>query len=132
MGIINFLIVLSILVFIHELGHFLVARYLGVTVHVFSIGFGKKIFSRQWKGTTWQFALIPLGGYVRMKGQDDSDPSKIEEGNDSYNNKMLSDYLKIEETEVKELLVLYARLELGIKIKNCVEEQDYCSFTAEC
>ena len=87
MGIINFLIVLSILVFIHELGHFLVARYFGVTVHVFSIGFGKKIFSKHWKGTTWQFALIPLGGYVRMKGQDDSDPSKIEEGADSYNNK---------------------------------------------
>ncbi len=52
--------------------------------------------------------------------------------NDSYNDKMLADYLKIEETEVKELLVLYARLELGIKIKDCVEEQDYCSFTAEC
>ncbi len=87
MGIINFLIVLSILVFIHELGHFLVARYLGVTVHVFSIGFGKKIFSKHWKGTTWQFALIPLGGYVKMKGQDDSDPSKLEAGDDSYNNK---------------------------------------------
>ncbi len=87
MGIINFLIVLSILVFIHELGHFLVARYLGVTVHVFSIGFGKKIFSKHWKGTTWQFAIIPLGGYVKMKGQDDSDPSKLEAGDDSYNNK---------------------------------------------
>ena len=87
MGIINFLIVLSVLVFIHELGHFLVARYLGVTVHVFSIGFGKKIFSKHWKGTTWQFALIPLGGYVKMKGQDDSDPSKLESGDDSYNNK---------------------------------------------
>jgi len=87
LGIINFLLVLSVLVFIHELGHFLVARYFGVTVHVFSIGFGKKIFSKHWKGTTWQFALIPLGGYVKMKGQDDSDPSKIEEGDDSYNNK---------------------------------------------
>ncbi len=87
MGIINFLIVLSILVFIHELGHFLVARYFGVKVHVFSIGFGKKLFSKEWKGTTWQFALIPLGGYVKMKGQDDSDPSKVESGDDSYNNK---------------------------------------------
>lgn len=84
---INFLLVLSVLVFIHELGHFLVARYFGVTVHVFSIGFGKKIFSKEWKGTTWQLALIPLGGYVKMKGQDDSDPSKVETGEDSYNNK---------------------------------------------
>ena len=87
MGIINFIIVLSILVFVHELGHFLVARYVGVKVNVFSIGFGKRLISKQYKGTLWQFALIPLGGYIQMKGQDDSNPSKIEIGNDSYSNK---------------------------------------------
>lgn len=86
MGTITFLLVLSVLVFIHELGHFLAARSFGVTVHVFSIGFGKKIFSKHWKGTEWQFALIPLGGYVKMKGQDDTKPGLEEEGNDSYNN----------------------------------------------
>lgn len=87
MGLINFLIVLSILVFIHELGHFLAARFFGVKVHVFSIGFGKKLLSKEFKGTTWQFSLIPLGGYVKMKGQDDSKPTLNEEGEDSYNNK---------------------------------------------
>lgn len=87
MGTITFLIVLSILVFIHELGHFLAARYFGVTVHTFSIGFGKKLFSKYWKGTQWQFALVPLGGYVKMKGQDDTKPGLIENGDDSYNNK---------------------------------------------
>lgn len=87
MGFITFLLVLSFLVFFHELGHFLAARYFGVKVHVFSIGFGKQLFSKEWKGTTWQFALIPLGGYVRMKGQDDTKPELIEEGHDSYNNK---------------------------------------------
>ncbi|RXJ96141.1 RIP metalloprotease RseP [Malaciobacter molluscorum] len=87
MGTITFLIVLSILVFIHELGHFLAARFFGVKVHVFSIGFGKKLFSKYYRGTEWQFALIPLGGYVKMKGQDDTKPGLVEEGNDSYNNK---------------------------------------------
>ena len=87
MGIVSFLLVISFLVFFHELGHFLAARYFGVKVHVFSIGFGKKIYSKQWMGTTWQFALIPLGGYVQMKGQDDSKPTLLEEGNDSYNTK---------------------------------------------
>lgn len=87
MGAITFILVLSFLVFFHELGHFLAARFFGVKVHVFSIGFGKRLFAKQWMGTTWQFALIPLGGYVQMKGQNDSDPSLKEEGDDSYNNK---------------------------------------------
>ena len=87
MGTITFLLVLSFLVFFHELGHFLAARYFGVKVEVFSIGFGKQVYARQWKGTVWQFALIPLGGYVKMKGQDDTKPGLVEEGNDSYNNK---------------------------------------------
>ena len=87
MGTITFLLVLSFLVFFHELGHFLAARYFGVKVHVFSIGFGKRLFAKEWMGTTWQFALIPLGGYVQMKGQDDKNPSLKEDGDDSYNNK---------------------------------------------
>jgi regulator of sigma E protease len=87
LGTITFLLVLSFLVFFHELGHFLAARFFGVKVNVFSIGFGKRIFAKEWKGTTWQFALIPLGGYVQMKGQDDTKPGLVEEGNDSYNTK---------------------------------------------
>lgn len=85
MGFINFLIVISILVFIHELGHFTVARLLGVKVQVFSIGFGKKLFSKQWKGTEWSFSLIPLGGYVKMKGQEDLNPALANNDSDSYN-----------------------------------------------
>jgi len=87
LGTITFLLVLSFLVFFHELGHFVAARYFGVTVHVFSIGFGKQVYAREWRGTTWQFALIPLGGYVKMKGQDDTKPGLVEDGGDSYNAK---------------------------------------------
>ena len=64
-----FLVVLTILVFVHEMGHFLVARRNGVRVEVFSIGFGPEIFGRTDRhGTRWKFSLIPLGGYVKMYG----------------------------------------------------------------
>ncbi len=62
-----FIAVLTIVVFIHELGHFLVARWCGVTVKAFSIGFGPEIFGFYDKhGTRWRFAWIPLGGYVKF------------------------------------------------------------------
>ncbi len=65
-----FLVVLTILVFVHELGHFLVARYNNVKVEVFSIGFGAEIFGFFDKhGTRWKFSAIPLGGYVKMFGE---------------------------------------------------------------
>lgn len=79
------LVVLSFLIFFHELGHFLAARLMGVSVKVFSIGFGKKIASFEWKNTQWRIAMIPLGGYVQMKGQDDMDPTKRSQDADSYN-----------------------------------------------
>ncbi|HET6389475.1 RIP metalloprotease RseP [Hyphomicrobium sp.] len=64
---IMFLLVLTLVVFIHELGHFLVARWCGVTVKAFSIGFGPEIFGFYDKhGTRWRFAWIPLGGYVKF------------------------------------------------------------------
>ncbi len=81
------LLVLSALIFFHELGHFAVARLMGVYVEVFSIGFGKKIAGFRAFNTEWRIAAVPLGGYVRMKGQDDSDPTKISMDPDSYNAK---------------------------------------------
>src|SRR5579872_1813098 len=73
--IIPFLFVLTIVVFFHELGHFLVARWAGVRVLAFSIGFGPELFG--WtdrKGTRWKVSAIPLGGYVKFFG-DDSEAS---------------------------------------------------------
>lgn len=69
-----FLVVLTVLVFVHELGHFWVARRNGVRVEVFSIGFGPELFG--WTdraGTRWKVSAIPLGGYVKMFG--DADPA---------------------------------------------------------
>ena len=81
------LLVLSALIFFHELGHFFAARFMGVFVEVFSIGFGKKLAGFHAFGTEWRVAAIPLGGYVKMKGQDDSDPTKTSPDPDSYNAK---------------------------------------------
>jgi regulator of sigma E protease len=65
--ILQFLLVLTIVVFVHEFGHFIVARWCGVTVKTFSIGFGREIFGfNDAKGTRWRFAWIPLGGYVKF------------------------------------------------------------------
>jgi regulator of sigma E protease len=85
MGILVAILVLSVLIFFHELGHFTAARFFGVQVDVFSIGFGKKLYSRTIGKTEWSIAAIPLGGYVKMKGQDDADPTKVSYDEDSYN-----------------------------------------------
>ncbi len=87
MGILVAILVLSVLIFFHELGHFTVARLFGVQVDVFSIGFGKKLYTKMIGKTEWSISLIPLGGYVKMKGQDDSDPTKKSYDDDSYNSK---------------------------------------------
>ncbi len=78
---------LSVLVFFHELGHFMAARFFGVTVERFSIGFGKIIGRKKCCETEWVFSAIPLGGYVKMKGQDDTDPTSRSDDPDSYNSK---------------------------------------------
>jgi len=68
-----FLMVLTVLVFVHELGHYLIARRNGVRVEVFSIGFGPELFGWWDKaGTRWKFSAIPLGGYVKMFGDSDA------------------------------------------------------------
>src|SRR6185369_4477988 len=63
-----FVVVLGLLIFFHEAGHFLVAKFFRVRVLVFSFGFGKRLFGFQAGGTDYRVSLIPLGGYVRMAG----------------------------------------------------------------
>ena len=86
--IVPFLIVLSVLVFVHEFGHYIVARWCGVRVDKFSIGFGPEIYGfNDRAGTRWRISLIPLGGYVQMFG--DTDPAsaqksdKVKEGEET-------------------------------------------------
>lgn len=68
-----FLIILTVVVFVHEAGHFMVARWNGVKVDVFSIGFGPEVWGWTAKsGTRWRLSLLPLGGYVKMFGDADA------------------------------------------------------------
>ena len=71
--IIPFVLVLSVLIFVHEFGHYIVAKWCKVKVEEFSLGFGKKLFSRIDKsGTEWKVCAIPFGGYVKMFGDADA------------------------------------------------------------
>jgi len=75
------LLIISVLVFVHELGHFLAAKLIKVPVDEFAIGFGPKIFSKKYKGTNYAVNLLPIGGYVQLEGES-SDISP-----DSFRNK---------------------------------------------
>lgn len=67
--ILAFLLVIGPLVFVHELGHYLVGRFFGVKAEAFSIGFGREVFGvTDKRGTRWKFGWMPLGGYVRFAG----------------------------------------------------------------
>ncbi len=73
-SVLAFLLVLTVLVFVHELGHYLIARRNGVRIETFSIGFGPELFGfTDRAGTRWKFSALPLGGYVKMFG--DADPA---------------------------------------------------------
>ncbi len=76
-------LMLAFLIFVHELGHFTIARICGVKVEVFSIGFGKKLCFFKLFGTQFALSLIPLGGYVKLKGMD-KEENETHQANDSY------------------------------------------------
>ncbi|GAA8100196.1 RIP metalloprotease RseP [Helicobacter pylori] len=80
-------LMLAFLIFVHELGHFTIARICGVKVEVFSIGFGKKLCFFKLFGTQFALSLIPLGGYVKLKGMDKEENGTNETADDSYTQK---------------------------------------------
>jgi len=86
---IAFIIVIGILVFIHEFGHFIAARLCGVGVEVFSLGFGPKILKKTIGRTQYCLAAIPLGGYVKMVGEEPGSIIEPEDINASFTHKSL-------------------------------------------
>jgi len=85
-----FLVVLGVLVAFHELGHFLAARWVGVKVLKFSIGFGPKLFGRQVGETEYLLSAIPLGGYVKMFGEEEGEATTTEDRRRSFAHQKLS------------------------------------------
>lgn len=87
MSVIIFIIVLGVLIFVHELGHFLVAKKSGIRVDEFAIGFPPQIFSFKKGGTKYALNLIPFGGYVKIYGENAEDESVDPDAKDSFVNK---------------------------------------------
>lgn len=88
MTVIIFIVVLAVLIFAHELGHFLVAKVTGMRVDEFALGFPPKIFSFKWGETTYSLNLIPFGGYVKIPGEDYEESAlKLEESDRLFYNK---------------------------------------------
>ncbi|MDX9702581.1 MAG: RIP metalloprotease RseP [Candidatus Auribacterota bacterium] len=78
-NLVRFIIILGVLIFIHELGHFMVAKKVGIYVFRFSIGFGKRLFGFRIKETDYCISAIPFGGYVKMAGQEDMPSSNSDD-----------------------------------------------------
>ena len=93
-----FVAVLGILIFVHELGHFLVAKHFGVKVLKFSLGFGPKLIGKKIGETEYLISLLPLGGYVKMLGEnddDDEEPISPEEEKKSFSHKPVGQRIAI-------------------------------------
>ncbi len=85
-NIISAIIVLGVLVFVHELGHFLLAKKLGVGVLTFSLGFGRKLIGRKIGETQYQISAVPLGGFVKLIGENPEEEVKEEDRPRSFSN----------------------------------------------
>ncbi|NQV54980.1 MAG: site-2 protease family protein, partial [Rhodospirillales bacterium] len=89
---VQFIVAITVLVFVHELGHYLVARWNGVRVEVFSIGFGMEL--KGWAdqhGTRWKICAIPLGGYVKMFGESETVQVETDDGEEPEERPMTDD-----------------------------------------
>ena len=81
-----FVVVLGIIIFVHEFGHFITAKAFGMRVFVFSFGFGRRLLGFKWGDTDCRLSLVPLGGYVKLEGEPDDalseDTSTLGDGRD--------------------------------------------------
>ncbi|MFN2149599.1 MAG: site-2 protease family protein [Anaerolineales bacterium] len=92
-----FIFGLGLVIFIHELGHFMVAKFVGIRVEQFALGFGLRVFGFKWGETDYRVNLLPVGGYVRMAGQEDFGPIRKQDAHDprSFANKPVSARLAV-------------------------------------
>ena len=72
----TFLGIIVLVIFVHEMGHYLAARAMGVAVDSFSIGFGKVLLKKKFWGTEWRVSLLPFGGYIMPRGEQDYNNEK--------------------------------------------------------
>src|SRR5512136_396031 len=84
--VVSFVVVLGIIIFVHEFGHFITAKAFGMRVFIFSFGFGRRLLGFKWGDTDCRLSLVPLGGYVKLEGEADDrlseDVSTLGDGRD--------------------------------------------------
>lgn len=127
-SLVGVIILLGGLIFFHELGHYSVAKFFGVKVEVFCLGFGKKIFSKVWGETEYCIALIPLGGYVKLMGDDPYKGVPAAEAERAFSTqKLYKRFLVVAAGPIANLLLAYVlftfvfwfgKPEIGTKIGN--------------
>ena len=86
-SLLSFILVLGVLIFVHELGHFLFAKLFGVKVLKFSLGFGNRVYGRQWGETEYLISAFPLGGYVKMYGEQEGEEVQAADQHRSFSHK---------------------------------------------
>ncbi|ADW16997.1 site-2 protease [Desulfobulbus propionicus DSM 2032] len=86
-SVLSFILVLGVLIFVHELGHFLLAKAFGVRVLKFSLGFGNKLVGKKWGETEYLISAFPLGGYVKMYGEQQEEEVLPEDRHRSFSHK---------------------------------------------
>ncbi|TSC92228.1 MAG: membrane-associated zinc metalloprotease [Candidatus Berkelbacteria bacterium Licking1014_85] len=127
LNILIFILILGLLVFVHELGHFLVAKRVGMKVNEFAFGFPPRLFSKKYKGTRYAINLIPLGGYVKIEGEDGDSVSR-----DAFNQKSISARIAVLVAGVSmNLLLAVIILAIGFKIGMVPLVSDYKNLGGE-
>lgn len=86
-SLLSFILVLGVLIFVHEFGHFLFAKLFGVKVLKFSLGFGNRLYGRQWGETEYLISAFPLGGYVKMYGEQEGEEVQAADRHRSFSHK---------------------------------------------
>ncbi|MDB4470756.1 RIP metalloprotease RseP [Deltaproteobacteria bacterium] len=134
------ILMLGVLVFVHELGHFLVAKYCGVKVLKFSLGFGPKLVAKQWGETEYLICAIPLGGYVQMLGEGGGEQGEgaeltAEERERSFADKPVSSRLAIVSAGplmnlLLPFLILPISFMVGVQMPSYVEQQPCIGYVA--
>jgi regulator of sigma E protease len=135
------ILMLGVLVFIHELGHFAVAKWCGVKVLKFSLGFGPKLVSKQWGETEYLICAIPLGGYVQMLGEGSGEHGEsadfsAEDRERSFADKPVSNRLAIVSAGplmnlLLPFLILPISFLVGVQMPSYIEETPCIGYVAE-
>ena len=123
--VVPFVLLLGVLVFIHELGHFAVAKWLGVKVEKFSIGFGPSLFTRTVGETEYVLAALPLGGFVKMLGEIPGETLAPDELARAFNHRPVWQRIAIAlaDLDAREIAVRGLRREHAVKVASLEERR---------